>query len=68
MASRRKVIYIGDGRSDLCVSRKADVRFAKGVLANLLASENLPFHRFDTLSDVARMLEKRWINSEAVPS
>lgn len=53
-------IYIGDGRSDLCPARKANVVFAKGVLASCLSSEGIPYRRFDTLRDVAYILAAAW--------
>ncbi|MDB5328247.1 MAG: phosphoserine phosphatase [Phycisphaerales bacterium] len=57
---RRLSIYIGDGRSDLCPARKADIVFAKGTLAQLLADEGRQFHRFDSLSEVADALRIAW--------
>jgi 2-hydroxy-3-keto-5-methylthiopentenyl-1-phosphate phosphatase len=56
----RKTIYIGDGRSDLCPSRKATAVFAKGALAQALTREAIPFTPFVTLSDVAETLEAAW--------
>jgi 2-hydroxy-3-keto-5-methylthiopentenyl-1-phosphate phosphatase len=53
-------IYVGDGRSDLCAARKADVRFAKGVLATRLEDEGLEFFPFMTLHDVCRVLDAAW--------
>lgn len=50
------LVYVGDGRSDLCPARKCDIVFAKGALARHLEAEGLPFYRFDTLNDVARAL------------
>ena len=60
----RAVVYIGDGRSDLCMARKATVRFAKGTLASLLRAERLPYCEFATLNDVAAVLERRWAPDE----
>ena len=56
----RKSIYIGDGRSDLCPSRKTDFVFAKGRLAESLGSEGIGFIRFKTLADVTQTLEQAW--------
>jgi 2,3-diketo-5-methylthio-1-phosphopentane phosphatase len=56
----RKTIYIGDGRSDLCPSRKSDAVFAKGALAAALTREKIPFTGFSTLNDVADTLEAAW--------
>ncbi len=57
---RAKTIYIGDGRSDLCPSRKVDCRFAKGVLAANLAREGLAFISYSTLDDIADIFEHAW--------
>ena len=57
---RDRHLYIGDGRSDLCPARRADVVFAKGVLATALAAEGIAFVRFDTLDDVATTLARAW--------
>jgi 2,3-diketo-5-methylthio-1-phosphopentane phosphatase len=56
----RRSIYIGDGRSDLCASRKADIVFAKAVLVGLLEAEKIPFLPYTTLHDVAATLSAAW--------
>jgi 2,3-diketo-5-methylthio-1-phosphopentane phosphatase len=56
----REGIYIGDGRSDLCPSRKVSCRFAKGVLAANLEREGLPYLPYDELSEVAGILSTVW--------
>lgn len=56
----RKSIYVGDGRSDLCAARKADVVFAKGALAAALDKEHRPFTLFSTLDDVRAALLCAW--------
>lgn len=61
----RKRIYIGDGRSDVCAARKADVRFAKGTLAASLDDEGLEYFRFGTLHDVCAVLDSAWARSRA---
>ncbi len=57
---RDRDVYVGDGRSDLCPARRADVVFAKGVLARALAAEGVPFVPFETLGDVADVLAATW--------
>ena len=52
----RTVIYIGDGRSDLCPARHAQVVFAKSSLLQTLRAEHVPCLAFDTLADVAARL------------
>ena len=57
---RDRHLYVGDGRSDLCPARRADLVFAKGALATALATEGVPFRPFDTLADVAATLAAGW--------
>ncbi|WCK79840.1 MtnX-like HAD-IB family phosphatase [Agrobacterium fabrum] len=47
-----RTIYIGDGRSDFCVSEKADVVFAKDALADHCNRQAIPFIKFDTFTDL----------------
>ncbi|MDW7649783.1 MAG: MtnX-like HAD-IB family phosphatase [Bacillota bacterium] len=47
-----RIIYIGDGHSDKCVSSLADLVFAKGVLAGHCREQGTPFHRFETFDDI----------------
>ena len=56
----RQTVYVGDGRSDLCPAREADVVFAKGALARILAGEGRAFVPFETLHDVERVLSGAW--------
>ena len=60
---QRKTIYVGDGRSDLCPARKADVVFAKNALATALRREQIPFIEFESLTEVAEQLEAAWESS-----
>ena len=46
------LVFIGDGRSDFCLAAKADVLFAKDVLADHAASRGQAFHRFQTFDDI----------------
>lgn len=55
-AAAESVIYVGDGRSDFCVSARADLLFAKGALAIYAQERNLPYYRFDTFDDVTTTL------------
>lgn len=52
----RRVIYVGDGYSDQCPAKYADLVFAKEHLAEILRREDVPFVAFDTLHDVAEAL------------
>ena len=47
-----QVIYIGDGRSDLCAAEQADGVFAKGNLLDYLRSARQPCRAFQSLADV----------------
>jgi len=61
---KRRNIYIGDGRSDLCPARRADYVFAKGILAQCLEKESIPFNRYSNLNDVAAVLSRSWQKPE----
>lgn len=45
-------IYIGDGRSDFCVSAKAGVIFAKDKLADHCIEQGIPFFGFTDFTDL----------------
>ncbi|MGF7430600.1 MtnX-like HAD-IB family phosphatase [Thermoanaerobacterium thermosaccharolyticum] len=47
-----KVIFIGDGYSDICVSRYADKLFAKNVLKKYCEENNIPHIPFDNFKDI----------------
>ncbi len=51
-----RVIYIGDGHSDLCASRHADLVFAKAALAADFDAAGDAYTPFETLSDVNAVL------------
>jgi 2-hydroxy-3-keto-5-methylthiopentenyl-1-phosphate phosphatase len=61
---RRKSVYIGDGLSDLCPAEKADLIFAKGVLAQSLGKKAIKFIQYSTLDEVAKVLRKTWSGGE----
>jgi 2,3-diketo-5-methylthio-1-phosphopentane phosphatase len=52
------IVYVGDGRSDFCVSHRADVLFAKGALADYAAARGQTFHPFNTFDDVAAVVAR----------
>jgi 2-hydroxy-3-keto-5-methylthiopentenyl-1-phosphate phosphatase len=54
------VVYIGDGISDRCVSRVADLVFARDGLAQHLDEEGLPFQPFEDFHDVRRSIERAY--------
>ena len=49
---RHVIVYIGDGYSDRCPVRFADVVFAKGSLVSYCEKENITYHRFSTFDEV----------------
>jgi 2-hydroxy-3-keto-5-methylthiopentenyl-1-phosphate phosphatase len=51
------VVYIGDGRSDFCVSHRADVLFAKDALADYAASRGEAHHAFESFHDITATLK-----------
>jgi 2-hydroxy-3-keto-5-methylthiopentenyl-1-phosphate phosphatase len=53
---RRTMVYIGDGRSDFCVSARADLLFARDELAAYAAGRDQPHHPFTTFHDVTAVL------------
>lgn len=49
-------VFVGDGRSDFCVSAKPDLLFAKSSLADYAAARGQAFIPFDTFADVTATL------------
>ena len=52
----RKVLYIGDGSSDFCVSGKADVVLAKAKLINYCRDQAIPHVPFRDLTEALALL------------
>ncbi len=52
------VIYIGDGLSDLCPAKEADIVFAKGSLKKYLTKERKDFFSFDSLKSVYNFMRR----------
>ena len=52
-----RLIFAGDGHSDLDAALAADVVFAKSTLANELDTRGITFYPFDTLEPVLAFLE-----------
>lgn len=57
----RTVAFAGDGFPDAEPARLVpdDLRFARGDLADVLRAEQLPFHPFESWSDIANQLLRR---------
>lgn len=49
-------VFVGDGYSDTCATRSADILFAKKDLARYCAEHKIPYTKYDTFFDVGRML------------
>lgn len=62
----RRVIYLGDGYTDIECAREADVLFAKRRLARHCEREGIPFIRLESVAQVADYLEAR--SAAAAPS
>ena len=52
------VVFVGDGRSDFCVSAKVDFLFAKSQLLAFARAQHIPHFAFDTFHDVTAILTK----------
>ena len=55
-----QIIYIGDGHSDICPSRSADLVFAKGVLLKKYREENIPCIPFEDFSTINKYLKNNY--------
>jgi 2,3-diketo-5-methylthio-1-phosphopentane phosphatase len=51
-----EVVFVGDGHSDRCAVKSADLVFAKDSLANFCIESQIPFHPYKNLHDVERIL------------
>ncbi len=51
------IVYVGDGISDRCPARYADIVFAKRSLLTYCQQQNITFHQFSTFRDVQSRLE-----------
>jgi 2-hydroxy-3-keto-5-methylthiopentenyl-1-phosphate phosphatase len=50
-------VFIGDGRSDFCVSDKPELVFAKGKLADYCFSQDIPFVAYQNFIDLTHSLK-----------
>jgi len=50
------IVFIGDGTSDFCVSRRVDILFAKDRLATYAKARGRRFHPFDSFTDITMIL------------
>lgn len=54
--NNRQVVYIGDGTSDICASKHADVLFAKNSLAEYCSNNNIKHIKFESFKDICEHL------------
>ena len=59
MRDGREVVYVGDGYSDRCAARAADIRFARRTLAEHLDREGVGYTWFDDFTTVREELLDR---------
>jgi 2,3-diketo-5-methylthio-1-phosphopentane phosphatase len=52
------VILVGDGKSDACLAKSADVVFAKGSLVKYCEQQGIAYHPFQTFADVLAKVRK----------
>ncbi|MEE8442372.1 MAG: MtnX-like HAD-IB family phosphatase [Dehalococcoidia bacterium] len=55
----RRVVFVGDGRNDLCPARMADVVFARDQLVDLCRQDGVPYHELRDFNDVIIGLERQ---------
>jgi 2-hydroxy-3-keto-5-methylthiopentenyl-1-phosphate phosphatase len=53
-----RIIYVGDGHSDVCAARTADQIFAKDILYEKCMGNGTPCLLYDDFGDIRRSLEK----------
>lgn len=58
-AGKQRIILIGDGKSDACLAKTADVVFAKGSLIKFCEDRAIPHIKFTTFADVLSEI-KAW--------
>ena len=52
------LVYVGQGRTDFCVSARAEVLFAKGELAEYAAARKRGFFPYKTFDDIAAVITR----------
>jgi 2,3-diketo-5-methylthio-1-phosphopentane phosphatase len=64
----KKIIYVGDGYSDLCVSNHVDLVIAKSTLLAHCVKNQLPHYPFYDFSDVQSIIKNLIKNKEIITS
>ncbi|MEK7775053.1 MAG: MtnX-like HAD-IB family phosphatase [Candidatus Zixiibacteriota bacterium] len=57
-SGRGEVVFVGDGYSDVCATRVAQVLFAKKDLEEYCRANNIDYRHYDTFADVSRTLRE----------
>lgn len=57
----KTIVYIGDGTTDRCPIKEADIVFAKGSLARYCEKNSIKFMTWNTFSDIQSNLEKFFV-------
>ncbi len=52
------IVLIGDGKSDACLAKYADIVFAKGSLIKHCETNDIKHYRFQTFADVLAIIKK----------
>lgn len=58
----KKIIYIGDGRSDMCAAKHSNILFAKGELANYCINKKMDFINFENFRNIVDFFMEDRIN------
>lgn len=58
------IVYVGDGFSDRCAVRHADIVFAKKRLIGYCQEENISYHEYRDFNDVRGRLERMLADAE----
>ncbi len=66
IAGTVRKIVIGDGRSDFCWAKEAEILFAKSKLAEHCRAERIPYNSFDSFNSIKHQLEAIMANEGAV--
>jgi 2-hydroxy-3-keto-5-methylthiopentenyl-1-phosphate phosphatase len=51
-----RILYVGDGHSDMCPAKYADVLFARSHLAEDAARRGMPYFPFESFDDIMQVL------------
>jgi 2-hydroxy-3-keto-5-methylthiopentenyl-1-phosphate phosphatase len=55
---RERIVFVGDGYSDVCAIQEAQVLFAKKDLEEYCRANNIDYQNYDTFADVLRSLRE----------